>query len=93
MLTESESLPTFALRQLGHILLCGVLHATYQTKAAVEGEYMICLLFRTYLLLATLSTNGSGYETKFAIGLSDLRIEETDNGRGKLRLSEMLRMT
>ena len=77
-----KALPTLALRQLGHVLLCGVLHVAYETKHGVNGGYMICLLFRSYLLLATLGASGTTYEITAGIGLSDLRIEETENGKG-----------
>lgn len=43
---------------------------------------MVCLLFRSCLLLATLGAGGATYEISAGIGLGDLRIEETDNGRG-----------
>ena len=71
-----------ALRQLGHVLLCGVLHVTYETKTGVQGDYMVCLLFKSCLLLARLGAGGATYEITAGIGLSDLRVEETDNGRG-----------
>jgi len=77
-------LPALALRQLGHVLLCGVLHVAYQTKMGVEGGYMVCVLFKSCLLLATLSAGAATYEITVGIGLSDLRIEETDNGKGML---------
>ncbi|KAI9870394.1 MAG: hypothetical protein M1830_004299 [Pleopsidium flavum] len=78
---QDESLPMLALRQLGHVLLCGVLHVAYQTKMGVEGEYMVCALFKSCLLLATISADGATYEINVGLGLSDLRIEETDNGK------------
>lgn len=77
-----KSCPSLALRQLGHVLLCGVLHVAYQTKAGIEGEYMICVLFKSCLLLATSSAGGTTYEIAIGIGLGDLRVEETDNGKG-----------
>lgn len=75
-------MPTLALRQLGHVLLCGVLHVTYETKNGVEGDYMVCLLFKSCLVLATLGAGGATYDITAGIGLSDLKIEETDNGKG-----------
>ncbi len=55
----------------------------YDTKTGVSGEYMICILFKSCLFLATLSEDGVNYSIVVGIGLSDLRVEETDNGRGK----------
>lgn len=44
---------------------------------------MICLLFRNVLLLATASKAEQTYNVQASIGLSDAKVEEADNGRGK----------
>ncbi|KAL2072601.1 hypothetical protein VTL71DRAFT_11944 [Oculimacula yallundae] len=71
-----------SIRTLGHIHLCGVLHVSWQTTNGVDGQYMICLLYRDFLLLASASKNDQVYTVQACIGLSELRIEEVDNGRG-----------
>jgi hypothetical protein len=43
---------------------------------------MVCLLFKSCLVLATLGAGGATYDITAGIGLSDLKIEETDNGKG-----------
>lgn len=43
---------------------------------------MICLLYRDFLLLASAAKNDQTYTVQACIGLSEVRIEEVDNGRG-----------
>jgi hypothetical protein len=43
---------------------------------------MACMLFRSRLLLATIKKGDPTYTVAIAINLSDLKLEETDNGRG-----------
>ncbi|KAK6587176.1 hypothetical protein PZA11_000466 [Diplocarpon coronariae] len=70
------------IRALGHVQLCGVLHVSWQTRTGVDGQYMICLLYRDFLLLALASKNDQVYTVQACVGLSEVRIEEVDNGRG-----------
>ncbi|KAI9730456.1 MAG: hypothetical protein M1818_008151 [Claussenomyces sp. TS43310] len=69
------------VRTLGHIHLCGVLHAVWQTREAVEGRYMISLLYRDYLILASASKAEQTYAVQASIRLDNVRVEEVDNGR------------
>ncbi|KAK0119222.1 hypothetical protein ONS95_008080 [Cadophora gregata] len=71
-----------SIRTLGHIHLCGVLHVSWQTINGVDGQYMICLLYRDFLLLASAAKNDQIYTVQACIRLSEVRIEEVDNGRG-----------
>lgn len=59
-----------------------MLHVSWQTKKGVAGQYMICLLFRDYLLLASPGQNDQRYIIRATIALADARIEEVDNCRG-----------
>jgi hypothetical protein len=43
---------------------------------------MICLLYRDFLLLASALRIDQIYTVKACIGLSELKIEDIDNGRG-----------
>ena len=74
------------VRGLGHIELCGVLHICWQTKDGVEGRYLICLLYKDFLLLASASRVEQVYTIHGCIGLAELRIEEIDNGRGTFQM-------
>lgn len=69
-------------RLLGHVLLCGVLYVTYQTPERIKGQYMICVLYKSCLVLATASRFYSPYNVVASIGLANSSIEEPDNGRG-----------
>ncbi|KAF1926281.1 Rho guanyl nucleotide exchange factor [Didymella exigua CBS 183.55] len=69
-------------RLLGHVLLCGVLHVAYQTPERVKGQYMICVLYKSCLVLATTSRFFTPYNVVACISLANGSIEEPDNGRG-----------
>jgi hypothetical protein len=80
---EPDSRSKSSIRALGHIHLCGVLHVSWQTREGVDGQYLICLLYRDFLLLASASKTEQTYTVQACIGLSELRVEEIDNGRGE----------
>ncbi|KAF9691985.1 hypothetical protein EKO04_009990 [Ascochyta lentis] len=69
-------------RLLGHVLLCGVLHVAYQTPDRVKGQYMVCVLYKSCLILATTARFYTPYTVVACIGLANGSIEESDNGRG-----------
>ncbi|KAJ4988871.1 RhoGEF domain-containing protein [Stagonosporopsis vannaccii] len=69
-------------RLLGHVLLCGTLHVAYQTPERVKGQYMICVLYKSCLVLATASRFCTPYDVVACINLANGSIEEPDNGRG-----------
>ena len=72
----------FTVRSLGHTTLCGVLHVAYQSKQGVLGGYTLCALFKSCLILALPINDGRHYKIGASISLTDLRIENTDNGKG-----------
>jgi hypothetical protein len=72
-----------SVRALGHIHLCGVLHVSWQTRDSVDSQYLICLLYRDFLILASAAKNDPIYTVQACIGLCELSVEEVDNGRGK----------
>lgn len=70
-------------RLLGHVLLCGVLHVAFQTpEPRIKGQYMVCVLYKSCLVLATSSRFHTPYTVVASIGLANGSIEESDNGRG-----------
>ncbi len=83
-----------SLRLLGHANLCGVLYVAYQTAYGLRGDYMLSILFKSYLLLA-LPKSGTRYEIVAIIGLGDVRVDKPDNGRGQFLgpLNKMKLMT
>ncbi|KAI2635919.1 Dbl homology domain-containing protein [Xylaria nigripes] len=70
------------IRSLGQIRLCGVLHVCWQTRDGVMGQYMISLLYRDCLCLATAGKADQVYTIQACISLDTIKIEEADNGRG-----------
>ncbi|KAH7035370.1 uncharacterized protein B0I36DRAFT_91699 [Microdochium trichocladiopsis] len=69
-------------RSFGQIQLCGVLHVCWQSDNGVEGVYMISLLYKDRLCLATADKGDQRYLIRLCVGLGGVRIEEVDNGRG-----------
>lgn len=71
------------IRHLGHVNLCGVLHVAYQSRRDTKGQYMLCALFRSCLVLATPEKSSPGYNVAACIPLSTAQVEDADNGRGE----------
>ncbi|KAI5815090.1 Dbl homology domain-containing protein [Pyronema omphalodes] len=71
------------VRLLGHVLLCGTLHVTWQSNKGTQPhtEYMACILFKSYLILASVSKSDH-YKVKFAITLAVASVEESNHGKG-----------
>lgn len=80
--SQSDIRSITAIRNLGHVHLCGVLYASWQTKQGVDGQYLICVMYRDFLVLASSVKNDNVYNIVACIGLACLRVEEVDNGRG-----------
>ncbi|KAI0442464.1 Dbl homology domain-containing protein [Xylaria telfairii] len=70
------------IRSLGRIRLCGALHVCWQTRDGVTGQYMVSLLYRNCLCLATAGKSDQIYTIQACIGLESIKVEEADNGRG-----------
>lgn len=71
------------IRSFGHIKLCGVLHACWQSKEGVQGQYLVTLLYKDWLCLASASRIDLIYTLQACIPLSQVKVEAVDNGRGK----------
>ncbi|KAF2177708.1 hypothetical protein K469DRAFT_643975 [Zopfia rhizophila CBS 207.26] len=69
-------------RLLGHVILCGVLHVAYHGQDRVKGQYMICVLYKSCLILATTNRQFMPYNVVASIALANGSIEGPDNGRG-----------
>lgn len=68
---------------LGHASLCGVLYIAYQSKGDLRGDYMLCVLFKSYLLLATPKRGSTRYNVMAIMSVLDIQVEKPDNGRGE----------
>ncbi|KAF2090987.1 Dbl homology domain-containing protein [Saccharata proteae CBS 121410] len=67
---------------LGHVVLCGVLYVAYQTNERTEGKFLICILYKSCLLLAVMEKGYLSYNIVAAINLANGSIDASDNGRG-----------
>jgi len=71
------------VRSFGHIQLCGVLHVCWKTPTGVDGQYMICLLYRDVLCLACGGRCDQIYTVLACIDIQSATVEDVDNGRGR----------
>jgi RhoGEF domain len=79
-----DTLEATQFRMLGHILLCGVLHVAYQTNNRVEGGYMLCMMFKDYLVVAAPAAGQTKFDILLTVYLSDAKVVSTEDGRGML---------
>lgn len=80
-----QSTTTLSLRLLGHASLCGVLFVAYQaydSQSDMRGEYMLCVLFKSYFLLARHENGSSKYKVVMIMSLRDIQVDSSNNGRG-----------
>ncbi|KAL8766511.1 MAG: hypothetical protein Q9209_006727 [Squamulea sp. 1 TL-2023] len=85
VLPEVSTSPA-SLRLLGHAALCGVLYVAYESEKEVCGAYMLCVLFKSHLLLAVpqavTQTDILRYDVIALINLHGSQVEKADDGRG-----------
>lgn len=62
--------------------LCGVLHVTYQTSEQTIGDFMVCILFISYFVLAKGTDDYRRLKIVACIYLDDLKMDIIQNGRG-----------
>ncbi|KAF2100309.1 hypothetical protein NA57DRAFT_35935 [Rhizodiscina lignyota] len=80
--TQLTVQPTVMFHLIGRVILCGVLHVAFDTKDRVKGQYMICLLYRSCLLLASMKKNNTNYSVFAVVPLRNGVVDESDNARG-----------
>ncbi|KAL9030861.1 MAG: hypothetical protein Q9196_001060 [Gyalolechia fulgens] len=71
-----------SLRMLGYPILCGVLYLAWESEKSIGGEYVLCVLFRSHLVLAMEHPGTDRYDVVAIISLGDTQLEKADNGRG-----------
>ena len=74
--------PAVIFRLLGRVTICGVLHVAFESRERVKGQYVICLLYRSCILLATMNKTAAPYNVLAILPLVNGSIDEPDNGRG-----------
>lgn len=65
------------------MVLCGVLHVTYQSPERLTGAYMVCVLFDHYFLLAKQVDDSRRLEAVACMYVWDLKIDSLRNGKGE----------
>ncbi|KAI5466600.1 hypothetical protein BGZ63DRAFT_409851 [Mariannaea sp. PMI_226] len=70
------------IRSFGHVQLCGTLHICWQEEDKIQGKYMICLLYRDTLCLASAGKVDQIYTIQACINVHTAKIEDINNGRG-----------
>lgn len=71
------------VRSFGHIKLCGALHVCWATKNGIEGQYMVCLLYKDVLCIASAGKADQIYTIQAVINMASAKVEEVDDGRGR----------
>jgi hypothetical protein len=61
-----------------------VLHVCWQTRDGVTGQYLIAILYKSTLILASAARTDQNYAIRACIDRDSMKVEEVDNGRGKL---------
>lgn len=79
---DHELPKSMMLHLIGHVQLCGVLHVAYETTEQIAGQYMLCVLYRSCMVLAKPNKSFSAYTVAAVISLLDAATEEADNGKG-----------
>jgi hypothetical protein len=77
-------------KDLGPMILCGVLHVAYQTPETTAGDFMVCVLFNHYLLLAKGIDELHRLEAVACISLDHVKIDTLQNGQGKQDSVELI---
>ena len=70
------------LQLLGSVEMCGCLHIAYRSRGCIKGKYVMCVLFETTLLLATVDEETENYAVLVGISLASATLQEADNGKG-----------
>ncbi|KAJ9485938.1 hypothetical protein VN97_g7413 [Penicillium thymicola] len=69
-------------KDLGPLIMCGVLHVTYQTAEITNGEFMVCVLFQRYLFFAKGIDDQRQLEAVACVYLDSVKIDTLQNGQG-----------
>ncbi|KAL1960063.1 hypothetical protein VTO42DRAFT_235 [Malbranchea cinnamomea] len=75
------------LQDFGLVKACGVLHVSYQTPTEVTGQYMMCALFNTHLLLATFQEENGKFKVVAMIRTAEIELKAADERTGSAQLS------
>ncbi|KAH8703150.1 putative Rho guanyl nucleotide exchange factor [Talaromyces proteolyticus] len=69
-------------QDLGPFILCGVLHVAYSSLGGVDGQYLVCILFSSYIVLAKPAHDSRKLILVASIYLTDMTVDTLMNGQG-----------
>jgi hypothetical protein len=70
--------------ELGPLILCGVLHVAYHhALIGITGQYVACILFPGYFVLAKPRSDARKLTLITSIYLSDMTVDTSMNGQGR----------
>ncbi|KAJ5597321.1 hypothetical protein N7537_007405 [Penicillium hordei] len=81
-ISKSDALQSI-YKDLGPLVMCGVLHVTYQTAQITNGEFMVCVLFQRYLFFAKGIDDQRRLEAVACVYLDSLKIDTLQNGQDR----------
>lgn len=68
---------------MGPLILCGVLHVAYSSSNSVDGQYLACVLFSSYIVLAKPRNDTRKLTLVASIYLSDMTVDTLLSGQGR----------
>lgn len=86
-MTPSQTVLSNVYQQLGPLNVCGALHVAYQSTDRIVGEYMVCVLFPSYLVLARPAYDPRKVTVVASLYVLDTTIDILSNGQGAYSLS------
>ncbi|PYH46918.1 putative Rho guanyl nucleotide exchange factor [Aspergillus saccharolyticus JOP 1030-1] len=67
-------------KQLGPLILCGVLHVTYSSPTEIVGCFMVCVLFSSHILFANMNDDNRRLRALMCLHIPDLKIDTPHTG-------------
>lgn len=83
MLQRLDASSKNRIRSFGHIKLCGALHVCWASKNGIDGQYMVCLLYKDVLCIASAGKADQIYTIQAVINMASVKVEEVDDGWGR----------
>ncbi|RAL07406.1 putative Rho guanyl nucleotide exchange factor [Aspergillus homomorphus CBS 101889] len=69
-------------KQLGPLILCGVLHVTYSAPAETVTGFMVCALFGSHIFFANMNDDHRRLRALMCLHIPDLKIDTLANDEG-----------
>ncbi|PNS17392.1 Dynamin-binding protein [Sphaceloma murrayae] len=80
LLFEKQACNETSFHQLGRLLLCGALYIAYRGNTNIKGQYVVCALYESCMIVAD-AKSSTKYNVLLVAPLATASIEEPDNGK------------